>query len=43
LKEALTTLGVPEKRLKEMALLNGRRLTDTIPANTLLKVVTKGN
>jgi predicted Zn-dependent protease len=43
LKEALTTLGVPEKRLEEMALLNGRRLTDTIPANTLLKVVTKGN
>jgi predicted Zn-dependent protease len=43
LQEALTTLGVQEKRLEEMALLNGKRLTDTIPVNTLLKVVMKGN
>jgi len=43
LQEALKTLGVQEKRLEQIALLNGRRLTDTIPANTLLKVVPKGN
>ena len=42
LQEALKTLGVREKRLEEMALLNGRRLTDTIPAKTLLKVVEGG-
>ncbi len=42
LQKVLETLGVQEKRLEEMAQLNGRRLTDTIPANTLLKVVMKG-
>jgi hypothetical protein len=29
--------------LDEMALLNGSRLTDTIPANMFLKVVMKDN
>jgi len=43
LQEAFKTLGVQEKRLEEMALLNGRQLTDTIPANMLLKVVMPGN
>lgn len=43
LQEALKTLGVQEERLDEIALLNGRPLTDTIPANTLLKVVMKEN
>ena len=43
LQEALKTLGVQEKRLEEMALLNGKRLTDTLPANTLLKLVVKGD
>jgi hypothetical protein len=43
LKEALETLGIQENRLDEMPLLNGRRLTDTIPANMFLKVVVKDN
>jgi hypothetical protein len=36
-------LNVPNERLKEMALLNGRDLGEIIPANTLVKVVEKGN
>lgn len=37
LKEVLRSLGVPDDKLKEMALLNGKHLHDTIPVNTLLK------
>jgi len=43
LKEALQSLGVPDQKLKEVALLNGRHLHDTVAANTLLKVVEKGS
>ena len=39
LKKALRSLGVADKKLEDMAVLNGKKLTDTIPANTLLKVV----
>jgi hypothetical protein len=36
-------LNVPNEKLKEMALLNGGDLGQIIPANTLIKVVEKGN
>ena len=38
----LRSFGVPEEKLKEMALLNGREVNGVIPANTLIKVVEKG-
>lgn len=38
----LRSFGVPEEKLKEMALLNGREVSEVIPANTLIKVVEKG-
>jgi predicted Zn-dependent protease len=43
LENVLRSLNVPNERLKEMALLNGRDLGEIIPANTLVKVVEKGN
>jgi hypothetical protein len=36
-------LGVLDEKLKEIALLNGGNFDQTIPANTLLKVVEKGD
>lgn len=42
LKEVLRSLGVPDNKLKEMALLNGRDPGDWIAAQSLLKVVEKG-
>ncbi|MBN1841741.1 MAG: M48 family metalloprotease [Deltaproteobacteria bacterium] len=42
LKEAFRSLGMPDNKLKEMALLNGRHLGDWIAAHSLLKVVEKG-
>jgi predicted Zn-dependent protease len=39
--EALKELGVPEKRLQDTALLNGKSLHETISAKTLLKIVEK--
>ena len=41
LDKALRSMGVPEKDLKEAALLNGKSLGDRVPADTLLKVVEK--
>lgn len=43
LGEALRSLGVADKKLEEMALLNGKYLHDVIAANTLLKMVEKGS
>jgi predicted Zn-dependent protease len=43
LENALRSLNVPNEKLKEMALLNGGDLSQIIPANTLIKVVEKGN
>jgi predicted Zn-dependent protease len=43
MEHALRSLGVPNDQLKELALLNGRQLNDRIPANTLVKVVKKGD
>lgn len=42
LENALRSLGVPNEKLKEMALLNGRHLNEVIPLNTMLKVVESG-
>ena len=42
-ESALRSLNVPNEKLKEMALLNGRNLSQIIPANTLIKVVEEGN
>jgi predicted Zn-dependent protease len=42
LENALRSLGVPNEKLKETALPNGRNLDEVIPANTMLKVVEKG-
>jgi len=41
LRQALTTNGVPEKRLEEMAILNGMQLNDQVNAGSLIKVVGK--
>jgi predicted Zn-dependent protease len=43
LENVLRSFGVPKEKLKEMALLNGKNLDQVIPANTLIKVVEKGN
>jgi len=43
LEDVLRSFGVPNEKLKEMALLNGKNLDQAIPANTLIKVVEKGN
>lgn len=41
LAEILRGYGIPEKRLKELAILNGMELTDRVPRGTLIKTVTK--
>ncbi|GAB4372131.1 MAG: M48 family metalloprotease [Calditrichia bacterium] len=41
-REALIALGVADDKLEAMALLNGKLLTDTVEANTLLKVIEYG-
>jgi len=43
LENALRSLGIPNEKLKEVALLNGGNLSQIIPANTLIKVVEKGS
>lgn len=42
LENLLRSFGVPNEKLKEVALLNGKDLNETIPANTMLKVVERG-
>jgi predicted Zn-dependent protease len=42
LENILRSFGVPNEKLKEMALLNGKNLSEVIPVNTLIKVVEKG-
>ncbi|MCC3155434.1 M48 family metalloprotease [Hymenobacter sp. BT770] len=41
LSQALTSNGVPEKRLEEMAILNGMQLNEQVNAGSLIKVVGK--
>jgi predicted Zn-dependent protease len=42
LENELRSLGVPNDKMKGLALLNGRDLNHVVPANSLLKVVQKG-
>ena len=42
LRTALTQMGTTPSDLEKVALLNGRELTDEVPANTYLKVIEKG-
>ena len=41
LAEILRGYGTPEKRLKELAIVNGMELTDRVPRGTLIKTVVK--
>jgi len=41
LKQALKQFGVTDDKLEEMAILNGKKLEDQLPANTLVKIVVK--
>ena len=41
LRQGLRVLGTPKDKLEELAILNGKRLEDPIPANTLLKLIEK--
>ena len=41
LRQALTTAGVPEKRLEELAILNGMQLNEQVNAGSLIKLVGK--
>lgn len=42
LSELLTSYGVPQKRLEELAILNGMQQKDIVQAGTLFKVIQKG-
>ncbi len=42
LRQALREMGTPEADLKKLALINGKALTDEVPANSQLKVIVKG-
>ena len=39
LGQVLRSNGMPDSRLEELALINGMRLTDNVPAGTLIKVI----
>ncbi|MGB6867394.1 MAG: hypothetical protein WBE11_17050, partial [Candidatus Aminicenantaceae bacterium] len=41
LRQTLKTLGVPEDKLEEHAILNGMELDDTLPGSTIIKIVVK--
>jgi predicted Zn-dependent protease len=41
-RNALLSLGVPEKEIEKTALLNGKTADERIPANALLKIVERG-
>jgi predicted Zn-dependent protease len=42
LENTLRSFGVPKEKMKEMVLLNGGVPGQTVPANSLIKVVEKG-
>jgi predicted Zn-dependent protease len=42
LEQALRKFGVDNKKLNELALINGKELNEIIPANTLIKIIEKG-
>ncbi|MGB6338778.1 MAG: M48 family metalloprotease [Candidatus Aminicenantaceae bacterium] len=41
LRQTLKTLGVPEDKLEEHAILNGMKLDDALPGSTIIKIVVK--
>ena len=41
LQQALKGFGVPDKRLEEMAILNGMGLKDKLPSGTLIKIISE--
>lgn len=41
LRNALRQFGVPQDKMEEIAIMNGMNLDDSIPANTLIKLVVK--
>ena len=41
MRQALSSLGVPADKLKEIAILNGKHPNENVSANTLLKIVEK--
>lgn len=43
IKNILISLGISNKMLKELALLNGRELDEVVPSNTLIKLIEKGS
>jgi predicted Zn-dependent protease len=42
-ENALRSVGVPDDELKEVALMNGMDLNERVPANTLMKVIERGD
>lgn len=42
LENELRSIGVPNDKMKNLALLNGRDLSHIVPANSLIKVIEKG-
>lgn len=38
LAQALRNSGMPDRRMEELAILNGMRLTDNVPAGTMIKI-----
>jgi predicted Zn-dependent protease len=42
LENLLRSFGVPDERLAELAVLNGKQLNELIPSNTMLKVIERG-
>ncbi len=42
MRQALKQFGTAESDMKKLAILNGKDLTDIIPANTYLKIIEKG-
>ena len=41
LRSALQQFGIPQDKMEQLAIMNEMQLNDTVPANTLLKVVVK--
>jgi predicted Zn-dependent protease len=39
LEQALRGFGIEQKRLQEMAILNGMKLNEKLPAGTLIKII----
>ena len=39
--QSLRGFGVPDKRLEEMAILNGLQLKDNLPSGTLIKIISQ--